>query len=107
MCPVHELNCLLEIVPKFLHNENTPPTCVLGASARPDRGFVDMEFLIMETTAGYAVKLDGGTASSSFGSEAELRDFLRAMGVPERKIEVAIRCVHFPSGSDREFRIFA
>ena len=66
-----------------------------------------MEFLITETTAGYAVKLDGVITGNSFGCEAELRDYLRAMGVPERKIEVAIRCVNFPSGTDREFRLFA
>jgi hypothetical protein len=65
-----------------------------------------MEFLIMETTAGYAAKLDG-TVTSSFGSEIELREFLRAMGVPEKKIDVAMRCLNVPSGADREFRLFA
>ena len=64
-----------------------------------------MEFLIMETTSGYAAKLDG-IETSSFGSETELREFLQAMGVPEKKIDVAMRCLNFPSGSDREFRLF-
>ena len=66
-----------------------------------------MEFLIVGTTAGYAVKLDGRTTGDNFRSETELREFLRAKGVPERKIDVAIRCVNFPTGLDREFRVFA
>ena len=66
-----------------------------------------MEYLIMGTTAGYEVKLDGRTTGNNFCSETELREYLSKMGVPERKIEVAIRCVNFPSGSDREFRVFA
>jgi hypothetical protein len=66
-----------------------------------------MEYLIMETTGGYALKLDGRTTGNTFGSETELKEYLRSMGVPDRKIDVAIRCVNFPSGSDREFRLFA
>ena len=66
-----------------------------------------MEYLIMGTPAGYEVKLDGKTTGDYFCSEAELREYLRNMGVPERKIEVAIRCVNFPSGLDHEFRVFA
>lgn len=66
-----------------------------------------MEYLIMGTAAGYEVKLDGRTAGGCFCSEAELREYLRCMGLPERKIDVAIRCVNFPAGLEREFRVFA
>jgi hypothetical protein len=65
-----------------------------------------MEFLIIATTAGYALQLDGHL-NHEFNSEGKLREYLREKGVPKRKIDVALKVVNTHSGPDREFRLFA
>jgi hypothetical protein len=64
-----------------------------------------MEFLIIATTAGYA--LQHGNLRQEFNREGELREYLKGKGVPERKIDVALKVVNTHSGPDREFRLFA
>jgi hypothetical protein len=65
-----------------------------------------MEFLIIGTATGYEVRLDG-QAGGEFSSEAELREYLRGMGISDRKISVALKAVNAGSGSNREFRLYA